>query len=67
MKRNEPRSGFFRDDGTEINPELVRKPGLCILCRKDDDPKEDTLCILTRDDQRDDPEFECDAFDAKGG
>ncbi len=28
-------SGFFDDDGTEINPDLVPKPGLCITCGKD--------------------------------
>jgi hypothetical protein len=43
-------SGFFRDDGTEINPALVVKPALCVSCRKDDDPKEEILCLLTRVD-----------------
>lgn len=35
---NEELHGFFRDDGTEINPEFSRSPGLCILCRKDENP-----------------------------
>ncbi len=39
---------FFRDDGTAINPDLVGKPGLCVTYRKDDDPQEEILCILTR-------------------
>jgi hypothetical protein len=43
--------GFFRDDGTEINPNLIRKPGLCVSCRKDDDPQEEILCTLVRADQ----------------
>ena len=28
----EPKSGFFRDDGTEINPDLIVKPSLCVSC-----------------------------------
>jgi hypothetical protein len=36
---NEKLHGFSIDDGTEINPELVPKPSLCVLCRKDDNPK----------------------------
>ena len=26
---------YFDDDGTEINPDLVPKPDLCISCKKD--------------------------------
>jgi hypothetical protein len=58
-------SGFFNDDGTEINPELVPKPSLCLTCRKDDDSSQINLCTLTRADQADDPEFCCDAYEAK--
>jgi len=57
--------GFFQDDGTPINPELVPKPSLCILCRKDDTPSEEIFCILTRVDQQGSPEFICDAFEPK--
>ena len=28
-------SGYFNDDGTEINSDLVPKPGLCLTCRKE--------------------------------
>jgi len=39
--------GFYRDDGTKINPELIPKPGLCITCKKDDAcGEEEILCIL---------------------
>jgi hypothetical protein len=54
--------GFFNDDGTEINPDLVPKPGLCLSCKKDDDPNEEILCILNRADQQDEAEFECCAY-----
>jgi hypothetical protein len=65
MKDPEHLHGFFQDDGTPINPELIPKPGLCILCRKDDNPSEEIFCTLTRMDQRDSPEFICKAFEPK--
>ncbi len=55
-------SGFFNDDGTEINPGLVPKPGLCLCCKKDDDPNEEILCILNRADQQGEAEFKCFAY-----
>jgi hypothetical protein len=60
-------NGFrlFDDDGTEINPDLISKPSLCVSCKKDDDPSEEVLCLLTRADQQDDDEFECFAFEPK--
>jgi hypothetical protein len=65
MEHNKKLHGFFRDDGTEINPELVPKPGLCILCCNDDNPNEEIPCILTRADQQGEPEFICHAFKPK--
>ena len=62
-KPDNGKAGFFRDDGTEINPELVPKPSLCVTCRKDNDPKEEILCILNRADQQDEDEFICDAYE----
>jgi len=45
---NEDTPKFFHDDGTEVNPDLIPKPDLCISCRKDGIAgKEDVLCILT--------------------
>ena len=29
-------NGFYDDDGNKINPSLVPKPGLCIICKNDD-------------------------------
>lgn len=63
---NEESDGFYDDDGTKINPELVPKPSLCITCKKDDlGRKEEILCILTRHDQQDDDDFKCDAYENK--
>ena len=58
-------SGFFYDDGTEINPDLIAKPTLCVSCKKDDDPSQEILCILNRADQVNEKEFRCDAFEPK--
>jgi hypothetical protein len=35
---------FFDDEGTEINPELIPNPGLCVIRKKDDDLKEEIFC-----------------------
>lgn len=59
-------SGFFNDDGTEFNADLVPKPGLCLTCRKDNDSgKEEILCTLTRNDQKGELTFECGAYEPK--
>ncbi len=57
--------GFFRDDGTAINSDLIKKPGLYVTCRKDDDPQEEILCTVTRVDQQDEQQFQCDAFEPR--
>ena len=54
---------FYDDDGSEITTDLVPKPSLCLLCAKDDDPKEEPLCLLNRFDQQDEEEFECGAYE----
>ena len=33
--------GLYDDDGTKINPNLMKKPSLCTTRRKDDDQKEE--------------------------
>lgn len=59
-------SGYFNDDGTEINADLVPKPGLCLTCRKDNaGGKEEIMCVLTRNDQKGDKDFECGTFEPK--
>lgn len=62
---NEEPFGIFDDDGNKLNPELIPKPSLCVLCRKDDDPEEEMLCLLNRWDQRGEGELRCGAFEKK--
>ena len=63
---NDDISGFYDDDGNKLNPDLVPKPGLCLLCKKDNDPKEEILCTLNRLDQaKEEGEFLCGAFEPK--
>jgi len=54
--------GFFDDEGKEINMDLIEKPGLCLICKKENDPAEEILCNLNRIDQREEEEFFCYAF-----
>lgn len=60
-------NGFYDDDGNKIRPELIPKPGLCLLCLKHDDldHTENILCKLTRYDQRNEDQFQCGAFERK--
>ena len=57
--------GFFNDDGTPIDPKSVPVPNLCIICKSYhiEDPEEKFLCMMNRNDQRDDPNFICGAFE----
>jgi len=54
---------FYTDYGEEINPELIKKPGLCLICNKEEDSSEEMVCILTRIDQRNHDDFICDGFE----
>lgn len=62
---NDKSFGFFNDDGSEINPDLIVKPSLCVSCKKDDDSSEEVLCVLNRADQQGEDEFRCCAYEAK--
>ena len=57
-------NGFYLDDGTKVDPNLITKPGLCLSCINDDSPdsEEEILCTLTRIDQMSDEEFICYGF-----
>jgi hypothetical protein len=58
-------SGFYRDDGSRIDPEQVPKPVLCETCRRDGlNEEEEILCILTRSDQEDEASFKCAAYES---
>lgn len=58
-------NGIYDDEGNKIDPLTVKKPGLCLLCKHDgaSDKIENTLCIMTRYDQRNEDNFECGAFE----
>jgi hypothetical protein len=58
-------NGLYNDDGTRIDPETVPTPSLCMLCKSfyDGDPEENILCVLNRNDQRNDPDFKCGVFE----
>ena len=57
---------YFDDDGTEINPNLVSKPDLCITCKKNAlSGEEEILCNLTRTDKQGQDEFACDLYESK--
>lgn len=60
-------NGFYDDDGNRINPDLIPKPGLCLICRRNEinDKIENLLCSMTRYDQHNEEEFECGAFEKK--
>jgi len=58
-------NGFYNDDGTKINPDLIPIPGLCIICKsyQCDDWKENLLCMMNRHDQQNNDDFKCGAFE----
>ena len=57
---------YFNNNGSEINPDLIPKPDLCITCKKNSlSGEEEILCNLTRADQQGEGEFECEAYEAK--
>jgi len=56
-------NGYFDDDGNPLDPDLISKPGLCLICKKDLDPNEEILCNLNRLDQRNQDKFVCYAFE----
>jgi hypothetical protein len=58
-------NGFYNDDGTKIDPDLVPVPGLCVICKKhrSADWEENMLCILNRNDYRNEDSFKCGVFE----
>ena len=49
--------GYFNDDGTPVNPDLMPKPGLCATYRKDDQPDQEAACHLIRMEQQGEERF----------
>ena len=61
MDNNHPK--YYDDDGTEINPDLIPKPTLCISCKKDGQRNKEIICSLHRMGQQGEEEFRCDAYE----
>jgi len=50
-------------DGSEIYPDLLPKPSLCVICKKNDRGGIDEIqCVLTRVSQREEKNFECHRY-----
>ena len=63
---DEQEGKYLDDDGSEINPDLISKPDLCITCKKNELSGEDEiLCNLTRADQQGQDEFICETYEPK--
>lgn len=58
-------NGFYDDDGTKIDPDSVPVPSLCVICKSHqvDDWEENLLCLMNRNDQRNEKDFKCGAFE----
>lgn len=54
--------GYFHDDGTPLNPNLIAKPHLCLSCIHNEDKTQEILCNLTRLDQMNEKEFNCYSY-----
>lgn len=54
-------NGIYDDDGNKI--EYIEYRGLCMTCKKKDDPGEEILCKLNLFDQMNDDEFICYAYE----
>lgn len=58
--------GYFKDNGTEFNPNLIPNASLCATCKKNDSPEYEVACNLTRADQEEDI-FICFAYESING
>ncbi|OGF45172.1 MAG: hypothetical protein A2231_10135 [Candidatus Firestonebacteria bacterium RIFOXYA2_FULL_40_8] len=62
---NEEKDGYFLDDGMPVEPKYIPKPGLCLLCRHDNELEQKILCNLNRIGQQNGKEFCCEGFEKK--
>jgi hypothetical protein len=53
---------YFDDDGTEIHPDLIPTPDLCVTCARNGDPEYEMLCSLTRIAEPGEEVFLCFAY-----
>lgn len=57
--------GYYDDEGTKINPELIVKPALCLSCEHENDASQEMLCTLNRMSQLGEPDFKWESYEAK--
>lgn len=55
-------SGYFDDDGYELNIDLIKTPAMCLICKNNEDPNQEIMCNLNRLGQTEGEEFICVAF-----
>ena len=48
---NDKEERYFKNNGTEFNPDLIPTSNIYSTCIKNDDPHYHTVCNLTRADQ----------------
>ena len=62
-------NGYYDDDGNKVNLDLIKTPGLCLVCNhyEETNPEEVMLCNLSRLDYHlsKDDNFECHSFMGK--
>jgi len=58
-------NGMYDDGGNKINPHSIPVPSLCLICKSydDTDPEENLLCMMNRNDQKDEENFKCGAYE----
>lgn len=58
-------NGFYDDDGNKIDLNSIPVPSLCVICKSNqvDDWEENLLCLMNRNDQRNNKDFICGAFE----
>ncbi len=56
--------GLYNDDGSEIIPDLIPVPPLCLTCKKNGRRgEENILCTLTRAEYLEDEDFDCAEYE----
>ena len=58
-------NGFFNEDDSPVNPDLMPKPSLCATCKHDSDSEQEILCSLNRIGQQSAVDFKCDTYEER--
>jgi hypothetical protein len=60
-----PIEGILADEAEALSANLIPKPGLCLLCKNDDNPKQIAACNLIRLELEEKEDFSCPSYVAK--